>query len=42
MGPDALVDCRAHLGLPVGFHLLQFSVLFTVESLSLLYFLFIS
>ena len=29
--------CQAHLGLPVGFILLQYSVLFTVESLSLLY-----
>ena len=34
--------CQAHRGLPVGFLLLQYSVLFTVESLSLLYLLFIS
>ena len=33
---------QAHHGLPVGFLLLQYSVLFTVESLSLLYLLFIS
>ena len=32
--------CRAHLGLPVGFLLLRYSVLCTVESLSLLYLLF--
>ena len=32
----------AHRGLPVGFLLLQYSVLFTVESLSLLYLLVIS
>ena len=38
-GPDALAVCRAHRGLPVGFHLLRYSVLFTVESLSLLYLL---
>ena len=42
MGPDALAVCRAHRGLPVGFLLLRFSVLFTVESLSLLYLLVIS
>ena len=36
-GPDALAVCRAHQGLPVGFLLLWYSVLFTVESLSLLY-----
>ena len=41
-GPDALAVCRAHRGLPVGFLLLLYSVLFTVESLSLLYHLFIS
>ena len=41
-GPDALAVCRAHWGLPVGFLLLWYSVLFTVESLSLLYLLFIS
>ena len=34
--------CQAHRGLPVGFLLLQYSVLFTVESRSLLYLLFIS
>ena len=34
--------CRAHQGLPVGFLLLRYSVLFTVESLSLLYLLVIS
>ena len=34
--------CRAHRGLPVGFLLLRYSVLFTVESLSLLYLLVIS
>ena len=39
--PDALAVCRAHWGLPVGF-LLRYLVLFTVESLSLLYFLAIS
>ena len=36
-GPDALAVCRAHRGLPVLFLLLQYSVLFTVESLSFLY-----
>ena len=40
-GPDALAVCRAHLALPVGFLMLRYSVLFTVESLSLLYLLFI-
>ena len=39
-GPDDLAVCLAHRGLPVG--LLQNSVLFTVESLSLLYLLVIS
>ena len=34
--------CQAHRGLPVGFFLLLYSVLCTVESLSLLYLLFIS
>ena len=34
--------CQAHRGLPSGFLLLRYSVLFTVESLSLLYLLFIS
>ena len=37
VGPDALVVCRALRGLPVGFRLLRYSGLFTVESLSLLY-----
>ena len=40
--PDALAVCRAHRGLPVGFLLLRYSVLFTVESLSLHYLLVIS
>ena len=39
--PDALAVCQAHRGLPVGFLLLRYSVLFTVESylcfISLLY-----
>ena len=39
--PDALAVCRAHRGLPVGFLLLRYSVLFTVESLPLLYLLVI-
>ena len=38
-GPDPLAVCRAHLGLPVGFLLLLYLVLFTVESLSLLSFI---
>ena len=42
LGSDALVVGRAHQGLPVGFLLLRYSVLFTVESLSLLYLLVIS
>ena len=42
MGTDALAVCRAYRGLPVGFLLLRYSVLFTVESLSLLYLLVIS
>ena len=41
-GPDALTVCQAHRGLPVGFLLIRYSVLLTVESLSLLYLLFIS
>ena len=41
-GPDALAVCQAHRGLPVGFLLLWYSVLFTIESLSLLYLLFTS
>ena len=40
--PGFLAVCRAHRGLPVGFLLLQYSVLFTVESFSLLYLLVIS
>ena len=32
--PDALAVCQAHRGLPVGFLLLRYSVLNTVESLS--------
>ena len=39
---DALAVCQAHRGLPVGFLLLLYLVLFTVESLSLLYLLVIS
>ena len=39
---DALTVSRAQGGLPVGFLLLRYSVLFTVESLSLLYLLVIS
>ena len=42
LGPDALAVCRAHRGLPAGFLLLRYSVLFTVESLSLRYLLVIS
>ena len=38
-GPYALTVCRAHWGLPVGFLLHRYSVLFTVESSSLLYLL---
>ena len=38
----AMVDDYMKMGLPVGFLLLQYSVLFTVEALSLLYLLFIS
>ena len=34
--------CQAHRASPVGFLLLRYSVLFTVESLSLLYLLYIS
>ena len=40
-GSNALAVCQAHRGLPVGFLLLRSSVLFTVDSLSLLYLLFI-
>ena len=38
----ALAVCRAYRGLPVGFILLRYSILFTVEFLSLLYLLVIS
>ena len=41
VGPDALTVCLAHWGLPVGFLLLRYSVLFTVESLSLFFFSFL-
>ena len=37
-----LAVCQTHWGLPVEFLLLGYLVLFTVESLSLLYLLFIS
>ena len=40
--PASLAVCLALWGLPVGFILLQYSVLFTVEFLSLLYSLVIS
>ena len=40
--PDVLAVCQAYWGLPVGFLLFQYSVLFTVDSLSLLYLLVIS
>ena len=40
--PDALAVRQAQRGLPVGFLLLRYSVVCTVESLSLLYLLFIS
>ena len=33
VGPDALAVCGAHRGLPVGFLLLQYSVLFTFKNL---------
>ena len=42
VGAWSLALCRAHQGLPVGLLLLRYSVLFTVESLSLLYRLVIS
>ena len=42
LGPDALAVYQALRGLPVGFRLLRYSVLLTVESLSLLYLLVIS
>ena len=38
-GPDALDVCQAQRSLPVGFLLLRYSVLLTVEFLSLLYLL---
>ena len=41
-GPDAFDCWKGHGGLPVGFILLRYSVLCIVESLSLLYLLFIS
>ena len=41
-GPDAFGCCQAHWGLPVGFLLLRYSVLFPFDSLFLLYLLFIS
>ena len=40
--PDALAVCPDHRRLPVGFLLLLYSVVFTVESLSLLYLFVIS
>ena len=40
--PGALAVCQALQGLPVELLLLWYSVLFTVESLSLLYLLVIS
>ena len=42
VGADDLAVCRAYRGVPVGFFLLRYSVLFTVESLSLLYLLVVS
>ena len=39
VGTDAVAVCQAHRELPVGFLSLRYSVLFTVESLSLLYLL---
>ena len=42
MGLDALAVCQTHMSLPVRFLLFWHSVSFTVESLSLLYLLFIS
>ena len=41
-GPDALAVCQAPRGLPFGFLLLWYSVLLSVESLSLLDLLVIS
>ena len=40
VGAWCFVCCQHHQGLPVWFLLLRYSVLFTVESLSLLYLLF--
>ena len=40
-GPDILAVCQALQGFPVGFLLLRYSVLFTVESFSLLHLLVI-
>ena len=37
VGVSCFGCCQAHLGLPVGFILLRYAVLFTVESLSLFY-----
>ena len=42
VGARCFECCLAHQGLPVGFRLLLYLVLCTVESLSLLYLLFIS
>ena len=42
IGPDALAVCWAHGVYLLDFVLFRYSVLFTVESLSLLYLLFIS
>ena len=42
VGETNKLSCRAHQSLPVRFLLLQYSVLFTVESLSLLYILAIA
>ena len=39
---DTMAVYQAHRGLPVGFLLLRYSVLFTVESLSLLHLFVIS
>ena len=40
--PSYSILCMISVGLPVGFLLLQYSVLFTVKSLCLLYLLVIS
>ena len=39
---DSMAVLLTHRGLPVGFLLLRYSVLFTVESLSMIYLLFIA